>query len=282
MNKRILLPTDFSKNALNAVRYAVDLYSEVPCDFYFLNAFRISGYSIDSLTPPEEGDVAYESAKEEAEVGLAKLLDILELHTDNPRHQYHTIATYNSLLYAIRTSIARYDIDLVVMGTKGITGAESLIFGTNTINIMEGITECPVLAVPEDYHYSPPRDIVFPTDYKAAYKRRELNYLLEIAKLHKAFIRVLHIKKESRLSRDQESNQELLMAILEGSDHSFHTLEDMKVHKGIGAFVESRESDMVAFINRKHTFFGKILSRPLAKELGYHYSIPLLALNDHT
>ncbi|MBT8320624.1 MAG: universal stress protein [Eudoraea sp.] len=281
MNKRILLPTDFSKNALNAVRYAVDLYREVSCDFYFLNAFRISGYSIDSLTPPEPGDIAYEAAREESEAGLTKLLELMDLHNDNPKHEYHTIATYNSLLFAIQTTIAQYDIDLVVMGTKGITGAESLIFGTNTINIMEGVTACPVLAIPQDYRYIPPREIVFPTDYKAAYKRREINYMLEIAELHKAFIRVLHIKKESRLSREQESNRELLTAILQGSDHSFHILEDIRVHKGIGAFVESRESDMVAFINRKHTFLGKILSRPLVKELGYHYSIPLLALNDH-
>ena len=281
MNKRILLPTDFSKNALNAVRYAVDLYREVSCDFYFLNAFRISGYSIDSLTPPEPGDIAYEAAKEESEAGLNKLLELLELHNDNPLHEYHIKPTYNSLLFAIQTTIAQYDIDLVVMGTKGITGAESLIFGTNTINIMEGVTECPVLAVPQDYRFVPPREIVFPTDYKATYKRRELNYMLEIAKLHQAFIRVLHIKKETRLNREQESNRELLTAILKGFDHSFHVLEDIKVHKGIGAFVESRESDMVAFINRKHTFLGKILSRPLVEELGYHYSIPLLALNDH-
>ncbi len=28
MDKRILLPTDFSQNALNAVRYALDLYAD--------------------------------------------------------------------------------------------------------------------------------------------------------------------------------------------------------------------------------------------------------------
>ncbi len=185
-------------------------------------------------------------------------------------------------MFGIRNAIARYDIDIVIMGTKGITGAESIIFGTNTVNVMEGVTECPVLAIPEDYHYNPPKEIVFPTDYKMAYKRRELNYLLDIAALHKAAIHVLHIKKENKLSREQESNRELLMAILKDAEHSFHTLENMNVHKGIGAFVEGRESEMIAFINRKHTFLGKILSRPLVQELGYHYSIPVLALNDHT
>ena len=131
---------------------------------------------------------------------LGPMLELLDLHNDNPRHKYHTIATYNSLLFALQTTIAKYDIDLIIMGTKGITGAESLIFGTNTINVMEGITECPVLAVPQDNRYEPPQEIVFPTDYKAAYKRRELNYMLEIARLHGAFIRVLHINKESKLN----------------------------------------------------------------------------------
>lgn len=281
MNRRILLPTDFSKNARNAIRYAVALYQEVPCDFYFLNAFRISGYSIDSLAPPDPEDIAYLAAREESEAGLAELLENLDLHFDTPGHHFHTIATHNSLLFAIKTTIAQYDIDLVVMGTKGVTGAESIIFGTNTVNVMEGVTQCPVLAVPQEYHFRPPREIVFPTDYKVSYKKRELKYLLEIVSLHKAFIRVLHIGKESKLNREQESNRELLKAILEGSDHSFHALENMQVHKGIGAFVESRESEMVAFINRKHTFLGKILSRPLVQELGYHYSIPVLALNDY-
>ncbi len=42
MDKRILLPTDFSKNALNAIRYALDLYQDQTCDFYFLNVYQVN------------------------------------------------------------------------------------------------------------------------------------------------------------------------------------------------------------------------------------------------
>lgn len=280
MNKRILIPTDFSQTALNAIHYALDLYKDVNCEFYFLHAFQISGYSVDSPLDPEPGDVAYESGKNEAESGLSALMENLSFHPNNEKHRYETIATYNSLLHAVRTTIAKKDIDLVVMGTKGITGAESLIFGTNAINIMEGITSCPVLAIPEEYGFEAPREIVFPTDFKTHYKRKELNYLLDIAALHKAAIRVLHIQKSKSLSREQQENKELLSAILSGSDHSFHSLTDRKIHRGIEAFVKSRESNMIAFINRKHNLFDHILTRPLVKEMGYHYKIPILALND--
>jgi len=280
MDKRVLLPTDFSKNALNAIRYALDLYKGQNCDFYLLNAFTVNGYSIDNMMVPEPGERAYEASKKASEDEFAKLMDILELHGNNPKHNFHTISTYNSLLFAVKETIAKKDIDIVVMGTKGATGSNRVVFGTNAIDIMENVTEAPVLAIPENVRFEAPKEIVFPTDYKTAFKRKELNYLLEIAKYHKAAIRVLHIVKESRLSREQQSNKELLEAILENYDHSFHTLTDLKVQSGISAFIESRESDMIAFVNKKHSFFGSIFSRPLVKEMGYHSKIPVLTLND--
>ena len=259
----------------------MELYKEVSCEFYLLNAFQISGYSVDSPLDPDPEDIAFQSAHKESTKGLEDLLELIRFHPENPKHRFETISTYNSLLHAVKTTIAKKDIDLVVMGTKGITGAESLIFGTNAINMMEGITNCPVLAIPEEYGFEQPREIVFPTDFRAHYKRRELNYLLDIATLHNASIRVLHIKKKADLSREQQSNKELLAAILENSVHSFHSLEDRKVHRGIGAFVSSRNSNMISFINRKHNLLDNLLSRPLIKELGYHYKIPILALNDY-
>ncbi len=280
MNKRVLIPTDFSRNALNAIRYALHLYKAQNCDFYFLNAYQVSGYSIDSMLVPEPGERAFEAAKKGSESGFAKLLEVLRLHDDNPKHTYHTISTFNSLLYAIKTTIAKKDIDIVIMGTKGATGSEDVFFGTNAVDAMEKVTECPVMAIPGNVRFEVPKEIVFPTDFKISFKRRELNYLIEIAKEHGTVIRVLHIAKAPELKREQLTNKELLDSILSEIDHSFHTLRDLGVQAGISAFIESRESDMIAFVNRKHSFFGSLLSRPLVKEMGYYSKIPVLTLND--
>ena len=40
MIKRILIPTYFSQNALNAIRYTVDLYATLIGHFVFLNVLR--------------------------------------------------------------------------------------------------------------------------------------------------------------------------------------------------------------------------------------------------
>lgn len=282
MDKRILLPTDYSKNALNAIRYALELYKDVRCDFYFLNAFHASGYSLDSLMVAEPGERSYEAAKLKSQTGMERLLEVLRLQPENDKHKFHSICTFNSLLVAVEEVLKAKDIDIIVMGTKGITDSSNAILGTNTVGIMEKITQCPVVAVPADFSFSPPKEIVFPTDYKTPFRRIELNYMFEIAKMHNSSIRVLHIEKEANLNTGQENNKALLADMMEGIDHGFHTLTKVSVSQGIEAFIESRNSDMIAFLNRKHRFFSSILSNPLIKEIGYDSKIPILVLKDNS
>jgi nucleotide-binding universal stress UspA family protein len=279
MDKRILIPTDFSRNALNAIHYALHLYEKKKCEFYFLNVFRTEYYTTGTLIVPEPGSEAYETAKSVSEEGFAKLLEDLYLHHDNPMHTYHTISSNNLLSEAIRQTIKKNDIELMVMGTQGTTRTKGIIFGSNTVMAMENIRECPVLAVPENFRFSTPTEIVFPTNFKAAFKRKELNYLIEIAQMHNAGIQVLYVNKEPGLNKVQESNKQLLDEILEDVDHSFEILSDPNIPKAIASFVKSRDSDMIAFINRKHFFFESIFSRPLVKEIGYNATTPILALH---
>ena len=281
MDKRILFPTDFSQNSFNAIRYGMKLYEDQYCDFYFLNAFQVNMYTLDNMMVPEPGDSTYDAAKKRSKEGFVKLKAILDLQADNPKHTYHTISTFNHLLEAVRDSIAKKDIDLVMMGTKGLTGSESKAFGTNTVNIMEKIVECPVMAIPEHFDFTPPKQIVFPTDYKANFKRRELKYLLEIAKLHDSQIHVVHVERGAKLNQQQENNKELLEEILLGIDFENHVLPKGKVQEAIFSFIENRKCDMVAFVNKKHWFFGSVLANPLVKELGYDATIPILELNDN-
>ncbi|TAI49752.1 universal stress protein [Flagellimonas allohymeniacidonis] len=282
MNKRVLIPTDFSQNAFNAIRYGMQLYSDQECDFYLLNAFQVNMYTLDNMMVPEPGNTAYETAKKQSEDGFEKLNALLKVQAENPKHRFHTISTFNSLSEAIRNVIAKKDIDLVIMGTKGFTGSDKVAFGTNTVNVMEKIVECPVMAVPENYDYAPPKKIVFPTDYKTDFKRRELKYLLEIAQLHDAQIHVLHVEKGSGLNKAQKNNKTLLEEILQGSDFQNHTLSKVKVHEGVFSFIEEQHCEMVVFVNKKHWFFGSILSNPLVKSLGYDATVPILELNDNT
>lgn len=280
MKKKILLPTDFSKNAWNAISYAIELFKHQECDFYILNVFNTTGYALESMMIPEPGEKMYEEAKEKSEQGLKKVLERLKFRDESPLHKFYMISQFNSLIDGIKDIVRKKDIQMVVMGTKGATDASRVIYGSNTVLVMEKIRNCPVLAIPKETIYQDPKEIVFPTDFKTPVKQRELQYLTEVASISNAAIRVLHIAESDKLTEEQENNKELLKENFEGLEFTFHTLHNVDVKGGLSVFVESRGSDMITFMNRKHSFFGSIFSRPMVKDLGYHSRVPVLALHD--
>ena len=280
MKKRILLPTDFSKNAWNAITYALELYKNEECDFYILNAFSTKAYDIDSIIVAKPGDQGYDTAAMDSRKGLEKTLKLLELHQTNSNHKFFKLNFFGSPLDAVKDAIESKDIDLVVMGNKGETDAESILYGSNAIQIMEKSRNCPVLMIPENVDYSEPKEIVFPTSYKTHYKRRELQYLYEISKITNAKVKILHINKEDRLDERQKENKNLLEDCFDGLDYSFHWLNNVDINAGLQNFVQSRGSDMVAIISKKHTFIERLFTRPMVEDLGYNSRVPVLVMHD--
>jgi len=280
MRKKILLPTDFSRNAWNAITYAIELYKNEDCDFYVLNTFSVTGYGLESMMVPEPGEKLYEEAKEKSEKGLGKILERLTFRDDNPNHKFYMVSQFSLLLDAILDLVEKRDVEMVIMGTKGNTDAATIVYGSNTVLIMEKVRNCPVMAIPQDTLYQEPKEIVFPTDYKTSFKRRELQHVIEIAKISNAAIRVLYVSDGEPLTQEQENNKKLLEENFDTIQHTFHVLHNVDVKGGLSAFVESRESDMITFVNRKHSFFGSIFSKPMVKNLGYHSKVPVLALHD--
>jgi len=281
MRKKILVPTDFSRNAWDAIAFTVDLFKDEPVDIFILNVYDFTDYATDNIMVPQLDDVLYETLKKNSEAGLEKILQRLDFRDENMEHTIYTISQQNNLLDAIQDIVDMKDIDLVVMGTKGDTDSLNKTFGSNTVMVMEKIRSCPVLAIPQDTLYTRMREIVFPTDVKTPIKHLELDHLIYIANLTKAAIRVVHVSEEKDLDEEQRNYKGMLEDYFEGMDYSFHTLESEHINDAVDVFVQSRGSDMLAFINKKHTFFTNLFAKPMVKELGMRSRVPVLALHDH-
>lgn len=280
MKKKILIPTDFSKNAWNAITYAADLFKDQECAFYLLNAHGSTAYSTSEMMVSEPGTLSYDTAKAKSVEGLIKVMDMLDFREKNNKHTYTTVSQFNDPLSAIDVEVEKRDIELVVMGTKGASDYENRLFGSNTVRVMEELRTCPVLGIPLDASVADLKEIVFPTSFKTHYKRRELIHLVELAQIQSANICILHVSEQEELDKDQIEDKELLEECLEGASYTFHQLGGTNVPTSVQRFVESRGSDMVAFINKKHSFFNNIFSKPMVKELGMFSKVPLLVMHD--
>ncbi len=281
MKYKILIPTDFSKNATKAMRYAIELYKNETCDFYLLNVFSATSNILESLTNMEPGSELYETAKRHSENGLAKVYDMITMSAyDNPKHNFEIVSVFNNPIEAIKAIVEQKDMDMIVMGTKGETHSRVTAFGSTATYVMEKVRNCPVIVVPLNAKTVLPKEIVFPTSYKTHYKKRELNYLIDISNKCSATIIVLHISVEDELDKAQKENKLLLEEILQDTNYKCHFLSHNSIETAVNIFVESRDSDMVAFINKKHAFFGSILTDPMVKSISFHSKVPILVMHD--
>ena len=276
--KRILLPTDFSNISLNAIKYALSLYKESKCEFYILNVYRVPYMTNEELMENDAQQLAILEGEmfESSRKNLEKLVSGFD---KNENHVYHTISDYNFFIDSVKQYVAEKEIDLVVMGTKGATGAKEIFLGSNTGDVLMK-TDCNVIAIPENSNYKAPKEIVFPTDFKLKYERDDLAPLIELAVTNEATLRILHFSQDGQFTEEQVRNKRVLDSYLETLRHSFHTLTNIDFEEALNCFVQSRGNvDMIAMISGHYNFFQRLFFRPKVMELSFHTKIPLYVLH---
>ncbi len=275
--KHILLPTDFSDNAYNAISYAVQFYRDIECEFYLLHTYTpaivVAGNIMDSTPTLNLHDV-------ERKVATQKLNDIkgkLLRDFNNSNHTFATIASFNLLIPEMKDIIKENNIDLVIMGTKGATGAKELLIGTHTMYAIKKL-KCPVIAVPSGFKYEKPKEILFPTDYKVKKSNRYLELIRKICEEHNSRLHILNAYYNIPLAEEQKRVKVFLDAFFIDNAHLFHITEGEELIEAIEAFEVKHKINFLIMIHNKHTLFENLLFRPIINQMVYHTNVPFLVI----
>ncbi len=274
--KRILLPTDFSDNSLKAIDYTLKLFKNVKCKFYLMHTYMPPVYNMEYLVGSPGliglGDIMQETSMTQ----LEKLKSRLEKKYHNPDHNFIVHTAFNTLVNEVMETVESEDIHLVVMGTKGATGAEEILFGTNTVHVIKK-ANCPVLVIPPDFEYENPLEILFPTDYEIEFDKKRLTQLLEIADEHGSQINVLHVSTGYELTPEQERQRKALEKIL-GAKALFHDVPNNEIINAINEFQAKEKINLLAMVQNKHTFMERLFIEPIIKKIGFHVTIPFMVI----
>jgi nucleotide-binding universal stress UspA family protein len=274
MKKNILLPTDFSDNAWSAAVYALKLYAQEECTFYFVHSIKMKLSTRSNLS-----NKLLNILKENAMKELLVLKEMAQTSNTNPNHDFEIILSQDNLQATIETMIKKNQIDLIVMGKKGVTRDKELFFGGNTVDSLKKIRLCPILIIPEDYDFVKPKQIAFPTDFNRFFEDKELRPLKDLAELNNSKIRIVHINVEPHLNDIQEYNFTMLKNYLEDYEHSFHWMPDYeKKTNEIVDFIKDLKIDLLSMVNYKHSFIENIIKEPIIKKMGMHPIIPFLVI----
>lgn len=274
-----MIPTDFSENAKNALKYAMQLLKDVDCTFYLMHAYQDEIYSDKALMNQETLSTITKIVDNRSQLQLEQVLNEAKKLTTNPNHVFRLISTESQFIDESEEIVAEKDIDLVVMGTKGRKQSHKMTYGSHTLQLLKYV-DCPVLAIPDNFEFKTPKRIMFPTNVMIPYKTREIRLLSQLFIPHHSELDVVYVSNSDKLSNRQQKNKDLIFDTLSGISAKFKILPDDAIIDVIFNYILKNNVDMLVMVNTKHSFLENILFQSTIDELSLNIEIPFLALQN--
>lgn len=275
--KTILIPTDFSTNANNALEYAAEISHHTKASLFILHVYTpiVSRTNIMSAIITDEVD----DAKKEA-------LDKLEVVRNTLASEYPGISCQSRVLVGeaideILGMSTEINADLIIMGTLGASNLTRTLFGSNTASVVENST-CPVLCIPAGISFQVPKRILFATNFSYD-DIQAIRKLVSISRAFSAEIMVGHVDTSTEEDGDESSMEKFVTEIRLATNYSNFShmiVSDHNVSMGLDQIVQESNVDMVALSTHKRNFFEKFYNPSLTKKISLYSNIPILVFQN--
>ncbi len=275
----ILLPTDFSNNAKNAIFYALELYKNQEVNFILMNAFHPTHDDMaNSITGGSLNDLLSQVSEKQLQELIAEIKSKKQLN--NKKHSFSFKSVYGSLVEIIDTFVDKHPIDLIVMGAKGMSAVEKIVFGSNTYAVIKEV-DCPALVIPDKVSYSSPSTISIATDFKEIKKKNIFATLQPLVKDFKPEITLFNVTEEMKsIGADEKQMAQSITNILDVEDIKTSYFKHEDVIYGTKEYVKQHNTSLMVLVNKKRNFFEDLFHISFTKQISFHAEIPLLILHD--
>ncbi|HTN07237.1 universal stress protein [Agriterribacter sp.] len=274
--KTIIVPTDFSPVAINAMNYAVELAQAIDASVMLLHVFQMPVSYNNSDIPLPLMDIG------ELERINKERIDELKEQVQRVVGDKLTITAevkLGDLVDELKTLCAGTSPFAVVMGTKGAGFVERLLVGSSTLSVIRHLTT-PVLVVPPGAAFTAIQRIGFACDFKKEVGAIPAAAIKEWVKTFSATLSVLNVDDKKSNIKDTAEQSVLSYTLLQELRPKYFHIDNPDVAKGISVFAESNNLDLLIVIPRKHRLLDLLFQKSHTKELAFHSHIPILSVHE--
>jgi nucleotide-binding universal stress UspA family protein len=274
--KTIIIPTDFSPAADNAVRYGVDMALAVNASVLLLHVYNI---------PIALGDVPV------ALLSVDELKDAADRNIDQLRKDVGQISSGKIKIDA-ETRLGNVIDELeelcktiqpfaVVMGTTGMSAVERTLFGSNALSAIKHITY-PVICVPKGKQYgNGVHKIGLACDFKEIVETTPVEEIKDFVKEFHAQLFVLNVDYDNRQPNGDTGQQSaLLHTALEEVNPEYHFINHKDVENGINDFADAHSLDLIIAIPKKHKLLDGLFKKSSTRQLVFESHVPVMCVHE--
>lgn len=269
--KKILVPTDFSQQAQNALQVASQLAKEHNSEIHMLHMVELPMHQIIATSNYSElpeavffMKIAHNNFEETMDVDYLDGLDVYEHIKFNE--------TANGVLQMCQEN----DIDLIVMGSHGASGLKEMFIGSNTEKVVR-TAKTPVLVIKNEHHDFKVDDFVFASDFKNDNKET-YKQAVQLAKFLKAKLHLLMVNTAGNFKTTIEA-EEAMNKFIEGVDfdnRTFNIFNDVSVEKGILNFSKTIDAGLIGISTHGRQGIAHFFNGSISEDLVNHSKRPVI------
>lgn len=278
--KTILVPTDFSKQANNALDLAVQIARKSNANILVVNIIEgLRDFSFNTMGELENdmGEEVFIIKKliDQVKIRLSQIVKD-ERYSDV---KIETAVEMGNAFESISKVIADRQADLLVMGTKGTSGLEEVLIGSNTEKVVR-YAKCPVITVKEEVSLDSIKNIVFASNLQDEQTAlvKELKVIQEITG---ATLHLVKVNTPNHFSTQRQMMKEFARFIEKHdiSNASTSIYNEATEEDGILYFAEDLGACMIAMGTHGRTGILHLLSGSIAEDLVNHAQVPVWTLS---
>ncbi len=272
--QKILVPTDFSECAEMAVQTAASIARKTDSRLYLMHIIQIPSYesntSIESYQDIAESLFVMKLVKKKFAELLAKpfLKDVNVIE----------LIQFDSVYESISKQATNNEIDLIVMGSHGASGAKELFIGSNTEKIIR-TSNIPVLTVKSRHDDFNPQNFVFASNFYGE-SDRNFHKIQAIANIFGAKIHLLKVNTPNNFETTPYSDR-LMKDFISRTNLQNYTVNiynDSKIEDGIHHFSEHIGADLITMETHGRTGIAHLLTGSITEGVANHSKLPVLSV----
>lgn len=269
--KKILIPTDFSKYADEAIEVGAQIAKENDCEIILIHMLELPGQMNDAITGstsiPEimlfkrKAEETLKNIKNRPYLAGIKITEVVRLDG-----AYHGINNY----------IKQHEMDLIVMGSHGASGINEIIIGSNTEKVVRQ-SETPVLVIKNKIDDFKVQNIVFASDFSKEIKK-PFQKILDFNKLFGSKLNLVMICTPNSFKSTSAARKIVtdFVSDFDMPEYSFEIHNESNIEKGIINYADEKNADLIALCTHGRTGLGHFFTGSISEDLVNHATKPVL------
>jgi nucleotide-binding universal stress UspA family protein len=271
--KKILVPCDFSEQAINAFRFASDVASQAKGQVHLINVVEVPVLHDSVLMPVMAFEEAlFTEMRQKAEKQFKKIIGKYAVNGVNVSSQVIFGPVYRMLIDYIEAN----NIDLVIMGTKGASGVREVLIGSNAERIVRK-SPVPVITIKKYVKGSSIKDIVFPNTLHTEHQEDLVMKVKALQSFFKAKLHIVWINTPTNFTRDTITLKRLntFAKRFMFKDYTVNVFNDPYEEAGVINFAYELKADMIAMGTHGRRGLAHLMSGSVAEDVVNHVDSPI-------